>query len=70
LKEQLEQMGLSLSLDMRDRSSQSDQIPFAFNPSFARNNNAAGAEAGAELGDLMSVSRSGITPDGRVSIYA
>jgi hypothetical protein len=70
LKEQLEQMGLSLSLDMRDRSSQSDQIPFAFNPSFARNNNAAGAEAGVELGDLMSVSRSGITPDGRVSIYA
>jgi hypothetical protein len=70
LKEQLEQMGLSLSLDMRDRSSQSDQIPFAFNPSFARNNNTAGAEAGAELGDLMSVSRSGITPDGRVSIYA
>ena len=70
LKEQLEQMGLSLSLDMRDRSSQSDHIPFAFNPSFARNNNAAGAEAGAQLGDLMSVSRSGITPDGRVSIYA
>jgi hypothetical protein len=70
LKEQLEQMGLSLSLDMRDRSSQSDHIPFAFNPSFARNNNAAGAEAGAELGDLMSVGRSGITPDGRVSIYA
>lgn len=70
LKEQLEQMGLSLSLDMRDRSSQSDHIPFAFNPSFARNTNAAGAEAGAELGDLMSVGRSGITPDGRVSIYA
>ena len=70
LKEQLEQMGLSLSLDMRDRSSQSDHIPFAFNPSFARNTNAAGAEAGAQLGDLMSVSRSGITPDGRVSIYA
>jgi hypothetical protein len=70
LKEQLEQMGLSLSLDMRDRSSQSDHIPFAFNPSFARNNNAAGTEAGAQLGDLMSVSRSGITPDGRVSIYA
>ena len=70
LKEQLEQMGLTLSLDMRDRSSQSDHIPFAFNPSFARNTNAAGAEAGAELGDLMSVGRSGITPDGRVSIYA
>jgi hypothetical protein len=70
LKEQLAQMGLSLSLDMRDRSSQSDHIPFAFNPNFARNNNAAGAEAGAELGDLMSVGRSGITPDGRVSIYA
>ena len=70
LKEQLEQMGLSLSLDMRDRSSQSDHIPFAFNPSFARNTNAAGAEAGAQLGDLMSVGRSGITPDGRVSIYA
>ena len=70
LKEQLAQMGLSLSLDMRDRSSQSDHIPFAFNPSFARNTNSAGAEAGAELGDLMSVGRSGITPDGRVSIYA
>jgi hypothetical protein len=70
LKEQLEQMGLTLSLDMRDRSNQSDHIPFAFNPSFARNTNAAGAKAGAELGDLMSVSRSGITPDGRVSIYA
>jgi hypothetical protein len=70
LKEQLAQMGLSLSLDMRDRSSQSDHIPFAFNPNFARNNNTAGGEAGAELGDLMSVGRSGITPDGRVSIYA
>jgi len=70
LKEQLEQMGLTLSLDMRDRSSQSDHIPFAFNPSFARNTNAAGAEAGAELGDLVSAGRSGITPDGRVSIYA
>ena len=70
LKEQLAQMGLSLSLDMRDRSSQSDHIPFGFNPSFARNNNVAGGEAGAELGDLMSVGRSGITPDGRVSIYA
>lgn len=70
LKEQLAQMGLSLSLDMRDRSSQSDHIPFAFNPNFARNGNGLSGEADAQLADLMSVSRSGITSDGRVSIYA
>lgn len=70
LKEQLAQLGLSLSLNMRDRSSQSDQVPFGFNPNLARNNSRSGAEADTQLGDLMSVSRSGITTDGRVSIYA
>jgi len=70
LKEQLAQMGLSLCMDMRDRSSQSDHIPFAFNPNFARNGNGLDGQADAQLVDLMSVNRSGITSDGRVSIYA
>lgn len=69
LKEQLAELGLSLNLDMRDRSSQSDHIPFGFNPNFARNTNGAGVDAESQLGDIPAA-RSGITPDGRVSIYA
>ena len=70
LKEQLAQMGLSLSLDMRDRSGQSDHVPFAFNPGFAAGNAINGNGAEALAGDLSSLGRSGITPDGRISIYA
>jgi len=69
LKEQLAELGLSLNLDMRDRSSQSDHIPFGFNPNFARNGGGAGVDAELPLGDIPAA-RSGITPDGRVSIYA
>jgi hypothetical protein len=70
LKEQLAQMGLSLSLDMRDRSGQSDHVPFAFNPGFAAGNAINGNGAEALTDDLSSLGRSGITPDGRISIYA
>jgi hypothetical protein len=69
LKEQLAELGLSLNLDMRDRSSQSDHIPFGFDPNFARNGGGAGVDAELPLGDIPAA-RSGITPDGRVSIYA
>lgn len=70
LKEQLAQMGLSLSLDMRDRSGQSDHVPFALNPGFALGNNLNGNNAEALNVDVSSLGRSGITPDGRISIYA
>ena len=70
LKEQLAQMGLSLSLDMRDRSTESDHVPFALNQQFSNAANGSGTQVDAELGELVSVSRPGITPDGRVSIYA
>jgi hypothetical protein len=70
LKEQLAQMGLSLSLDMRDRSDQSGHIPFALSNNFSNVANGGGAQVDVALGELMSVSRPGITPDGRVSIYA
>jgi hypothetical protein len=70
LKEQLAQMGLSLSLDMRDRSSQSDQVPFALNNPFSNAANGSSAQVDAGLGELISSSRPGLTPDGRVSIYA
>jgi hypothetical protein len=70
LKEQLEQMGLSLSLDMRDRSSDSDHIPFAMSQNFSRTGNGVDSRVDSQLGELMPVGRSGITPDGRVSIYA
>ena len=66
LKEQLEQMGLSLSLDMRDRSGESDHIPFSMSQNFPRTGNGVDSQ----LGELMPVGRSGISPDGRVSIYA
>jgi hypothetical protein len=70
LKEQLAQMGLSLSLDMRDRSSQSDHVPFAFNQNFSNFGNGNSTQVDSLLGDLAPVSRPGITPDGRLSIYA
>jgi hypothetical protein len=70
LKEQLAQMGLSLSLDMRDRSTESDHVPFALNQQFSNTANGSATQVDAELGELISVSRPGITPDGRVSIYA
>ena len=70
LKEQLAQMGLSLSLDMRDRSSQSDHVPFAFNQNFSNFGNGNSTQVDPLLGDLAPVSRPGITPDGRLSIYA
>ena len=70
LKEQLEQMGLSLSLDMRDRSSESDHIPFAMSQNFSGTGNGVDSRVDSQLGELMPVGRSGITPDGRVSIYA
>lgn len=70
LKEQLEQMGLSLSLDMRDRSSDSDHIPFAMSQNFSGTGNGVDSRVDSQLGELMPVGRSGITPDGRVSIYA
>jgi len=70
LKEQLEQMGLSLSLDMRDRSSDSDHIPFAMSQNFSRTGNGVDSRVDSQLGELMPAGRSGITPDGRVSIYA
>jgi hypothetical protein len=69
LKEQLAELGLSLNLDMRDRSSQSDHIPFGFNPNFAQNGGGAGVDLESQLSDMPAL-RSGITPDGRVSIYA
>ena len=70
LKEQLAQMGLSLSMDMRDRSDQSGHIPFALSNNFSNAANGEGTQVDVALGELMSVSRPGITPDGRVSIYA
>jgi hypothetical protein len=70
LKEQLAQMGLSLSLDMRDRSNQSDQVPFALNNPFSNAANGSSTQVDAGLGELISSSRPGLTPDGRVSIYA
>ncbi|MBU3551621.1 flagellar hook-length control protein FliK [Polynucleobacter sp. MWH-Berg-3C6] len=70
LKEQLAQMGLSLSMDMRDRSDQSGHIPFALSNNFSNAANGEGAQVDVALGELMSISRPGITPDGRVSIYA
>jgi len=70
LKEQLAQMGLSLSLDMRDRSSQSDHVPFAFNQNFSNFGNGNSTQVDPLLGDLGPVSRPGITSDGRLSIYA
>ena len=70
LKEQLAQMGLSLSLDMRDRSTESDHVPFALNQQFSNAANGSGTQVDAGLGELVSVSRPGVTPDGRVSIYA
>jgi hypothetical protein len=66
LKEQLEQMGLSLSLDMRDRSGEPDHIPFAMSQNFSATENGVDSQ----LGELMPVGRSGISPNGRVSIYA
>jgi hypothetical protein len=54
---------------MRDRSSQSDHIPFGFNPNFAQNGGGAGVDLESQLSDMPAL-RSGITPDGRVSIYA
>lgn len=70
LKEQLAQMGLSLSMDMRDRSDQSGHIPFALSKNFSNAANGEGAQVDVALGNLTSISRPGITPDGRVSIYA
>jgi len=70
LKEQLAQMGLSLSMDMRDRSDQSGHIPFALSNNFSNVANGGGAQVDVALGELMPVSRPGISPDGRVSIYA
>ncbi len=70
LKEQLAQMGLSLSMDMRDRSDQSGHIPFSLSNNFSNAANGEGTQVDVALGELMSVSRPGITPDGRVSIYA
>lgn len=69
LKEQMAQMGLSLSLDMRERSGQSDHVPFALNPAFSQGNSGAGS-SDAINADVISIGRSGITPDGRISIYA
>lgn len=66
LKEQLEQMGLSLSLDMRDRSSEPDNIPFSMSQNFS----GTGKGVDSQLDELMPAVRSGISPDGRVSIYA
>jgi hypothetical protein len=70
LKEQLAQMGLSLSMDMRDRSDQSGHIPFALSNNFSNAANGEGTQVDVALGNLTSISRPGITPDGRVSIYA
>ena len=63
-------MGLSLSLDMRDRSNQSDQVPFALNNQFSNAANGSSTQVDTGLGELISSSRPGLTPDGRVSIYA